>query len=543
MALGGLLCLLGPTAYRWMKVRRALRIVAEARTAMSSDDWETIRPRVKAALALAPKDVEVLRLARDYSWHFQTHEALNYASFAAEAAGATLEDRRTGTHIALGLGELDKARTEIDHLLRQQPDDIDALRMQADLRLLEGNRPEAVATLERVDRMHPGEPKVECALGVALLESPIPAEEHRGHNILWGLAVRPNPEQRRALFKLCDHGCPPYPERKLLARILGGLPKPQVQDWLAGFALEIDPTDPLAPGVFGRVRAFAERLDARERIPVLDWLYRRGGYATALELAPEGMSCTNAVLLGWRLAALTALHRWDEFETLVGHTNLPLPELHLHLARAISAAARTNTRALASELKEAITLASPRPAALLAVAEHAERWGMDAEAIEAWERLLTDPAYIRRASEAILRLTAHADAPRAVARAARRALEIDPENHALLAQLCYILLLGDGLDEKLAAQLEQRAKGETPSRDVKTLWALQLLKKGRPDEALNWLDNRVQPSSADSHLARVVATAVYGANLRRALATQFGRELAVEPLTLTERDLIRQWLQ
>lgn len=533
----------GPEVYRRQSRKRGLGFVMLARQAIAAGKWDEAGPHIKAALGFAPQDLAVLRITAEFCEHAGAIEAVNYRGLAAAAPGATHEDRLQLARTAIDFEAYNTAGEQLARLLADDPQDLEALKTRSALFFLQGDFEGAIRTAEAASTLDLHDRMPEYSLGTLLFESADPARQARGAALLWGLAFSTGAPQRLALRRLASHQSWSAAERQLLLRQVATMAAaPAMADRLVSLALRCGPGEPGYGAASTEALALGHGRPLPERAQIAAWLNERGAYEDMLALLPLGEVAHDVDCLTWHLNALIALGHWHELDDLFEQPNLTLSEFSRHVGRALLNLVAHDPRQAQAQLRAALAAAPDSVPAALFVADFAVRHGQAAAAIEAWESLMHRPEFIRRGWSETLRLARSTDTPEPLIAAARRLLEIDPENLNALTELAYALLLSGRTDDDIFKQLDRAAASPATERELLATQALSLLKAEKVDEAMLILETRVNPQANDSLRVRVVRCAALGAAHQARPAAAAARQLDPERLWLSERELIAAWL-
>jgi tetratricopeptide (TPR) repeat protein len=129
----------------------------------------------------------------------QLAEAIEFADELSDDPDRGVDARVLLGELHLRADNLEAARHAADSALRERPDSVDALLVRAAVAGAEGDREQRLALIERARKVDPDSPRVQTALGMALLNSGRRAEGQRA--VASVLAKRPgDPMATRALL-------------------------------------------------------------------------------------------------------------------------------------------------------------------------------------------------------------------------------------------------------------------------------------------------------------------------------------------------------
>jgi tetratricopeptide (TPR) repeat protein len=529
--------------YVRFKHRRAAVLALRAEVLARQGRWVEALPGVRAALELDPRSETALRLAAQYCSVAVDGAGLNYWDQVTHLGAPRVEDLEGYAELALNLGRTAIAAEQLNRLKRLGSPDARGWKLMIRLGVSDGHPEFAARTAREAIRAMPEDPDIQMLAGSLFLgNTQDVVERGEGERLLRLVAASESSMALRAASLLANAGTMSAAEARALLLRWRGRPGLTFSDRLVAAGFETKMFPERRDVVAAAVQSEAAGGDSDCRAAAAAWLTAQGMAERALVLVPTGER--HAELFSRRMEALGALERWGEIEIELNQAGAPLTRALAEVVRGISAAkAQKPAEAhlhFEAALADGTHLSIPMVKLL---AEESEQAGLVDVALSAWIRLAYDPTVAATASRQALRLAMAVDAPAEAIKALRRLLEIQPENSAAAADLAYLLAIAGGVDQELRERVDKAAAEETASKELLAIAAILRLQAGKPDDAMRFLEARVRPTTNDSPRVRLIAAAVYGANLQRDAARAYGATLNAAVLKTGERAFVKPWLR
>jgi hypothetical protein len=531
--------------YRHIKQQRGQRMAPEIQRLLGEGSvrFPEVGQKLRLALALAPEDPTLLRLAGQYSLRARVESGLNYYQMLTDGGNATRQDRLDHATMAIALNRLEVAFAQVKALLEEDPDDREALALRIRIFERKEDQPRALAAAMEALRRHSLDESLQLVTGRLLILATNDARQTQGRRLLWGLSVGDGPLRDPAVELLAGVTNLSVAEDRSLLKELRRRTNASLSDRLnaAKVQLRLDP-DQRGPILESLVAQFRTGADTNQLGQLATWLLTLEEPEMLLRTVSSDVAQLNGHLLSCRLEALAALRRWEELQPLLEAPPSVLDPVHLHCLRALLAAKGERPSNPDPHFELALTAAENNAARLWLVARSAEQAGRSAMAIEAWKRVIYNPVFALQAAREILRLAQPLDDLRLVRDTLARVAELVPSDEPLAAQLAYLNLV---LDEHLDASrttIERLRTSHPQEPRYRVLLALVELRAHRPAAALAVLEREpVDWDAADDRL-RAIYVAVLAANSHAEAARQMARRIDERKLRSSEREFIRPWL-
>lgn len=533
----------GKPVWRHIKEVRLQRFVATAIKADESGAYDLAAGNLKAALEIHAGHPDALRATAQHFTLLNDSMGLRFWDDLDSLGYATREDRLEAVKLALRCLLPEPAAKNLFRLSAQSPDDPVVLDLYADLRLLEGIKPEALRYASEALNRNPRNAGAELKLGfLELIQDGPPEVVTAGRARLMQLAITGATNRVTAMHILLVHGRLSRADGLLLQRFLKPIAPQDEEAQLVAYALAVR----LSPErKEPELAALAESLLKPDRLPALtrvaDWLGELKDFDAILQLLPEDRALKNDQLSRIRLGALAGRGDWNAMEAMLSAPNLRLAEAEAAVFRAgVSQSAQRKEEA---ELRWQLALAAcgsvPRHLELLA--QHAEATGAKAVAANAWKQMMGDPRLVHRAAAQMLRLGSETRDLSTLVVALKRLIAITPDDFDLQLNLAFSnLMLNTDLDE--AAKILQTGKGRFSDRSLfQVATAFLEFRRGNTEQALQLISTPPIAWETSPVSWQVVRLAIVGSAGQDSWARQLARNLHPDRLGAAELKLIGQW--
>lgn len=529
-------------AYRWLKERRGEVLAREATTAMRAGDLETAMLRIRTAVQIAPKSIDVARVTAEVCDLYGVPEALGYWQTVVADPTANDRDRQRFVAAALRAGRDDLAEPELGRLYLKDERDLETIRLGILLLRQRGELDSAIFAARRGVELHPTNPAPRLALASLLVDHSSTTFRSEGRQRLWELATNPGPSQVEALVNL-SHDRTLVPEEKSrIAALLSGVQELSVESHLEllNLRIEIDPgsRSRWADEVADRV---ARGTNVAEITLQLAWLHQHQSSESLLKVMPLERARPQPNWLFWHLSALGTVGKWDTLTQLLDDPTLTLAPHRKFGLLAAAAHAQGNLEASRNHLDSAMGAAHGQFEELRRLARLAEEMGDHDMAMRGWSELLELPSLARFAAQQILRLSQKGDRSDFVVLAARRLLNLSPDDLLALNELAYVLLLEGRRDAAVERQLSEAIQRPDSPPGLRVTYALLLLQDNRAAEALDQLEAHGLDWEKAPARWRFIHAVVLAANQQRESAKRILGGIDQARLKAAERNLASNW--
>ncbi len=513
----GLALLLG--GYFLYRPLRANGLAREALAAFEQGKGELAREKIRVAQELSFKSLEVLRAAATIWGAAVPGQVVPLWEMAVERSGGALRDRQALTLALLASGELERARVEVEGLLKEAPQEPHTVFVQANYLLQTGARQEAWEKLGRLLesvsdnelywRTYGGLSSLlgEKALGEyrRRLETLTSRKDRLGHFALEELALyAPKDELDGRINALLRH---PLSTRATilyafnLRRVKAQLPYLEIRKGVSGL--------------------FNQALES-ERQELARFYRSIGDSAGVLEVVNPTMALRSRENLMLYLDGLSGLGRYEAVLEILSVEKLPLEEYWRELFRQRTYLSLKKPLDAALAWKKALAAATGDVSALSQMADYQTTAGDVSSLEELMPRLVEAANPLSRLSYYRLWLRQRLGRRDTVGAQSLLAemSKLYPDNDAIKNDYIYYSLLlnkdGDWLNEAYA--LAKKSPSVLPFR--MTL-ALALLKNGNAGKALEVIEGtRVSTWEVLPVGHQIIRAAVLKASGRKAVAVE-----------------------
>ncbi|HTI70575.1 MAG TPA: hypothetical protein VMF06_11455 [Candidatus Limnocylindria bacterium] len=528
-------------AYRAFKSWRAQGLVSEGYKALENRRIKDASRSVRSALGLAPRDAAVLRFAARYCAEIGSPQGLNYWQQLMATGSATDADRQAFARFAQDVGRFDLAGEQIQSLIAHDANDPTNQLLVIDQHVLLRNWGPAIRGAEIYLQRHPNDPLASYLLARAVMLGGDVPRAVSAKAILDQLARGSSPQRRPALRTLAGIQGLPKEELNWIAKQLKDTPGMTVADQLQviDLGLRAEPAS-----VAQRLHEVGGLLEKPENIidtqALVGWLRVHRGQSNILASIPLERAKTNETLSMHRIEALADLSRWKEVASMVSDPGVPLSPVARHCAEAMLSGARGDSAAVAKALQEASSAAANNPEQLQQVAMLALSQNLPAIAIEAAERLLTNPRSVFWAADLLLRLAKRRD-DMVLERAVYGSLEPHIGSEMVVtAEKAYLDVLFEDNVSQARSRLAALFAKNPGSLAIRSILALAELRSGHSVEALSLVDGANVDWTKEETRWQVIAVVVWEANQQREAARRLSTKIDQRLLKAPERHLLEK---
>lgn len=512
--------------------------------AVKKGDWVVASRYVEGALKMDSRHPSVLRAAARFCSGLGRVEGINYWQMLAAMEPLGREDRLEYVRLALLTRRLDLAREQLAALLATSKPDLDAVTLVLELmELVGGNAGVEMGQLSL--ELFPGNDWVEWRVGRFLARQESPLRREEGERVLWTLALGGGSSKARAIATLVEYGQLRRSQLDVLRRSLGVTlgGTNQLEEQLLDLELQWRSDNSrrreLTSTAVGLTR---ETSTGRETAVVVTWLLRMGEPGPALALLPLARTKTRGDWMILHLQALADLGRWSEIEQAMAGTEVVLAPHIVGCFRGIAELRRGKRESALASFNRALAACQGDVERFKSVSRYAERVGLPEIAMEAWRQVMSNPALVRQGAREIRRLANNfADLPTQLS-AARRLLELDPDDLSVQRDFAYLNLILDTRDPQ-AIELADRLYNQRPGDfEFRLVASLACLRRQEAAKALEILEGSTVDWGHAPARAQAIFVSALGASNQRSAARELARKVDVTQLKPPERELVVAWL-
>jgi len=523
--------------YRFLKQARAHWIVSDARTLLDQGDKVGALHKGAAAYQLAPLDPEVLYLMAvlyedvnpEYSLHFWTQ--------LRERKELAPEERTDFVRYSIHMGRPALAQDEIGHILKDPASSDAALLLAAEYELAAGTPDQAVALCRKILERTPGDRNARLFMARLLILSKNWPEAKKQLEILSQAEDDVALQSLLLLSHLPDQG---LDDLAALAAKIRMHPKAGEKEKLLAEEILLNIHPSRKQEILENVEKKAETEKPDDRLETARWLNRQGEYARVQQLFTlEEALKRRDLFLVWA-DAMAAGGRWQELETVLEKSNVPLERPLVTAFRARAARELQDPKRADLLWDQAVSEAAPKPEILWFMVSYAEKLKDYGLARRACQRLTREPSTQRAACLTLLRLAESEKNTREIRGALEQILRLFPQDKAAANDLAYMnLLLGEKIPESTALAFEQQGK-DPLLMSYRVTAALALLRTGRAERALRLYDD-LEPGQLAELRPRwkAVYAAVLKASGNPARAMEIAKSIRTDLLLPEEKDLLK----
>lgn len=525
--------------YRQIKILRASRIVSEGNAALATNNLPAVSRAVRSAIALAPFDARVQRLAAYYCSRTRQAEGVSYFEMLMKSGTATKTDRQEFVRFAQNLERLDLSGQLLHELITEDPQNRTNQLLVLDQLARLGDWPKVVTGAEALAKEFPADAELSFLLAKAYLGTGRAEVVPKTLDLLRGL-MRGTSEFRWAAARtfLVIQGVSGA-ELQAAARFLEQQHPLPIADRLAIAEVQerLDPAHrtAVAEALVGKL---VDTLPDEQRVLTVEWLRARRQFDLGLRLVPTDRAKKDPGLLLARGELLADLKRWEELDALLKLPNLPLHGVGIACLRAVHAFGIGKVDEASFLLRNAAKASTGNPEFLQQVAGFATQMGQPALAAEIWDGLLRNPSTTIPAAAVLLRQARNADDLEVERKVYKQLLVPLGQQPFVRFQHAYLSAL---FSEKLPdteATLTLMSSEDVTSVPVRAALSLTKLRLGKAAEALTVCETGDIDWSTQEPRWRAVYAATLHANGQGAAARRIASRIPVGRLKLQERVLI-----
>ena len=525
--------------YRQVKVLRAANIVTEGNAALATNNLPAVSRAVRAAIALAPWDSRVQRLAAYYCVRTRQAEGVSYFEMLMKAGAATEVDRQEFVRFAQNLERLDLSGQLLQELISEDPQNRTNQLLVLDQLARLGDWAKVVTGAEAMGKEFPGDAEISLLLARAYLATGRPAVVPPALDLLRGLLKGKSEFRWAAARTLLGVQGLPTAELQGAARFLEQQQPLPIGDRLAVTELRerLDPThrQALAEAL---VDAVANGVSNDQLVATVEWLRARRQFDLALRLVPAERAGKDSGLLLARGELLSDLKRWQDLDTLLKQPNLPLHRVGIDCLRAVHAFGIGKTDDASFLLRDAAKAATGNPEFLQQVAVFATQMGQHALAAEIWDGLLRNPSTTSPAAAVLLRQARNADDLEVERKVYKQLLVPMGQQPFVRFQHAYLSALFNEQLVDAETTLAGMLSHDLQNIPLRAALSLAKLRLGKPVEALTVCETGDIDWSTPEPRWRAIYAATLQANGQSAAARRIATRIPLDRLKLPERALL-----
>lgn len=523
---------------RW----RARRYAAKAEVDMAAESWQTAQVKAQMSYRIRPDEPAAIRaVARLQSLTGNSAAAVQFWTILKKAEAMTVADRRLYAEDLLRAGMSSEARTDVERLLADAPNDPANLRLAAKWAASEKSFDQAMDYASRAQTGDPGNTQGVLLLGLLQCESPRVGAREAGIKTLLRLVDdRGKPGLEALVFLATRRDVPASHVSSVITR-LREHPLAAENHRLLAIDLELtirpDEREAVLDAAMERYK-IAEPA-AQRAFGV--WLNGRKEYDRTLGLIPLSEAMKRKDFLLVTLDAMAAQKRWTEIDEILKGKRVPLDEMYteLFLARAAMELGQITSADL--HWRRAHIAAAPSAEQMWFLASYAEKVGQSDKAELAFRSLTNNSATARPAYEGLLRIAEKRRDDDAIFDLLGEMVKRWPQDASVRNDYTYFALLrGQDIEEGLKAASELVAQAPT-SLAHRTTLALANVRLKNAIAAMNVYRGLNVPWDRASPSHRAVYAAALGISGHTSDARAQANAIPVESLRPEERTLISQW--
>ncbi|MCC6231783.1 MAG: hypothetical protein IT580_04020, partial [Verrucomicrobiales bacterium] len=361
-------------AWRAVKVARAKSFLRETDAMVAKEDWTLAFQRSRSAQQLAPFHPEVVRHSAQLHARFGLETGLRFYEQLLAMPAATDSDRLGYVELALKLGAMESAWSQLDDLLAAPAPPPHALVLGAQYFAFRRNPLRALALARSAVAAEPNNPTNAMALAVLLGASRNAADKAEATRMLMPVASASGPLQLRALSALLSMPEVARGDRERATAVLEAMPQRGQEAELLWYDARI------ALDVTLRPRLADEAVDRWARGTPLElaqlggWLNRHGLYQRTLDLVLADAALAQEALFRVRYDALVGAGAIRDAYEFVLLDRVPGDPMLVEQLRVATAARLRDTKAVQSHLRAMLDATKGNPRQLRIVAEVAQRY-------------------------------------------------------------------------------------------------------------------------------------------------------------------------
>ena len=473
-----------------LKSRRARSLAAEGEVQLAAGHLTEAMAKVRAALALGPGELEVLRLAARGLTALRSPESLTYWETLCSNPDATKSDRLDMVRTALVFARFETARQALERLYDKDANDQEVLGLGIAYFRATGNLAKALDAARQLLEVAEISEATRLAAAEVLVNSPSDADVVRGRGILTTLGNAKGGIANSARTVLAAIPNLPDDEAQHLFLQLTNSPVPDLQGQLRTVELwqRLHPQQTNEMCEWYQARLGKEPPATDDIVLIAGWWLEQNRADYILRWIPEDRSATNADWLITRMQAYASLKRWDVVGQMLENTNNVLNPFQRDVFRTLNLWSQGDTQNAQRLLFVLASEAQNHPERLLLLAAAAENVGATSMAVECWRDLSRLPALQLPAAIRAMKAARRLGDARTIVDVYREFLKVVPSDYGVRADIVYYrLLLGDPTSE-VGRQLRLLPAAVLDSDRGQMLLAMLALRESNFDEALSRIE-------------------------------------------------------
>ncbi len=528
-------------SYHWLKAKRADQFAAQADALSAQGKSKEAAEKYRAALQLDPLGYHGLRGAAKLAAQLGQSEDVDLWEQVAKLSRATAQDRQEYADALLRRGRIKVAEKVIGDLLKTDPDAA-TLALASRYSQKTGDNAKAIEFSRLATTRAPNDDLLRFQFADVLAASPESERHAEARKTLWELAEKEGPARRAAIEALARAPELSNDDRTHVVQMFDSLQSASVLDALLAADLRLQLRSEEAAQIYDQTIARWNRGETNELVDLARWLNLHQQPERVLSLFPDERAFADNQLLLTRLDALATLQRWNDIDTLLGHSGITLDASVLESFRARSAQERSSTLDAEMHWNHALSLAND-PFKLRFLANFAEQSHANGVALKAYDQLAKYPDQVDFAYRATQLLSTRSGDLATQRAAAEKIASHARDDPNAAAQLVYINLLA-GSDVEANAAAAKALVEKFPDRlSFRVTAALGYLRQHDPGLALAQFKPAGAPPiewQKTSPAWRAVYAATLRANEQEDAAREIIASIPMDKLSPEERALIEQ---
>jgi tetratricopeptide (TPR) repeat protein len=502
--------------YHEAKAWRARILARDGMDMLARHDISDAEPKLQAAYALAPFDLDVLRSCAKFSVAANDPQALVFYRGLLGHDASTRADRRDAVTAALSFNDLNQADEWVQPLTGSDSSADDKV-TEAKVRWQQDKHDAAIDLMRKAIDQDPSSHDDELLLARMLQASNQPAQQTEAEKMLRDLGANNDLDGLHALEMLAPMRDEDETSRQWVLDRLKHHPLLDDEGKFAMWDLEVLLGTP-AQAVLKEATDTFKGASVDRRAAAGRWLNNRAASQHTLELIPDQDAMGDRNLLLVRLDALAYLKNWPEVQTELNNPRIPLPQAIVLLYRARADQELGDTAGSQADWTRAIEAATGDVPSMTTIGQYALQIGAFDQAEKAYQKLAQMPGQAESAYLALIQIQARhgttaqlRDTLVAMIQAVPKAAE--PRN-----DWAYLSLLLNA-DVDTAFLVAQKLEGQHPELlAFRSTLALAYLRKNDPAAALKVYDGFALDWTGASPSWRLVHAVVEAANGNKAAA-------------------------
>lgn len=324
-----------PPVYGRLRSVRAESFFNRGQAFLDQGQWTNALDRFELAMQMDPEQTRFRGAVARASEKIGPDQALKSWVEIIRLPDATAEERQDFTEFALSIGLVEAASQQIKKLMLRQPPEARSLYLAAEFFRLQGDLVQAASAARAAFVAQPNEDRFQFLYGSIMLAMDTQEQRQEGRRLLLELAGRPGRSQADAWRRLAGLSDLKPAESRQLIGLVEASPSGSTNAILrANLRWPSDSTvqsrrDALIAETISKT-SVADDVALNE---LAVWLNSRKAFDSTLMVVPANRVGTNVPLFTMRLEALSGMKRWDEAETFLQLTNVPVePMFRLGMA-------------------------------------------------------------------------------------------------------------------------------------------------------------------------------------------------------------------